>query len=45
MSMGRPVAKLTRPSMTALEVSVVMTQPWAMTCIQEPVMETASPAM
>ena len=42
--MGSPAAKFTTPSMTALVVSVVMTQFWAMTCIHVPVIDTASPA-
>ena len=38
-------AKFTIPSMIALFVSVLMTQPWAMTCIQVPVSEMSEPMM
>ena len=42
---GKPAAKLTMPSMIALSVSVLMTQPWAMICIQVPVSEMEVPMM
>ncbi len=41
--MGRPAAKFTIPSMIALFVSVLMTQPWAMICIHVPVSEMQVP--
>ena len=43
--MGRPAAKLTMPSMIALSVSVLITQPCAMICIQVPVSEIEVPMM
>jgi hypothetical protein len=42
---GNPAAKLTIPSMMALLVSVLMTQPWAITCIHVPVSEMDVPMM
>lgn len=42
---GKPAAKLTIPSMIALFVRVLMTQPWAMICIQVPVSEMEVPIM
>ena len=42
---GRPAAKLTIPSMIALSVRVLITQPWAMICIQVPVSEIEVPMM
>ena len=43
--MGMLPTNVTMPSITALSVSVVMIQLCAMTCIQVPVMEMASPVM
>ena len=40
---GTPAAKLAIPRRIALFVSVLMTHPWAMTCIQVPVSEIAEP--
>ena len=42
---GNPAAKLTIPSMIALSVRVLMTQPCAITCIQVPVSEMEVPMM
>ncbi len=42
---GNPAAKLTIPSMIALFVRVLITQPWAMICIQVPVSEIEVPMM
>src|ERR1017187_10498394 len=43
--MGMLPTNVTMPSITALSVSVVMIQLCAITCIQVPVMEMASPVM
>src|SRR5438034_10143026 len=42
---GRPASKLTMPKRIALFVSVLMTQPCAITCIHVPVSEIAEPMM
>jgi hypothetical protein len=44
-SVGRPAAKLTRPSTSARSVSELSTHPCAITCIQVPVSEMAEPMM
>lgn len=44
-TIGMPEARFTFARSTALLVSEVITQTWAMACIQVPVMEMASPVI
>jgi len=44
-SIGNPAQSWTNPSINAEVVSVAITQPWVITCIQVPVSEIALPMM